>query len=72
MQVQVHHTPTHHKQHMHHNLRYPQLVGIQQHLLKMTEMDAWITPTLQVFADAANSQDTVKIRIQRCPFEDVY
>jgi hypothetical protein len=32
-------------------------------LAKMTEMNAWMTPPLQVFGDAAGSQDTVKIRI---------
>ena len=63
MQFQVHHTLTHHKQHMQHNLRYLQLVGIQQHLLKITEMDTWIKPTLQVFTDVLNSNDKVKIRI---------
>ena len=32
-------------------------------LAKMTEMDTWIKPTLQVFTDVLNSNDKVKIRI---------
>jgi hypothetical protein len=32
-------------------------------LAKMSEMNAWMTPPLEAFGDAAGSQDTVKIRI---------